>query len=120
MFLAFGVDAHGENGRRPYRKYGKRKSSDPLSPALSNFVAWIYLGSGQIDEAITQAKRTLQLDLKLDVSQPDSGHGYREKGDYARAIDLYKKAEEDWVVRTGTRHHLRENGPTKRCPTNPR
>ena len=54
----------------------------------------MYLGNGQIDEAITEAKRTLQLDPNYMYRDPTLATAYREKGDYAQATDFYKKAEE--------------------------
>jgi eukaryotic-like serine/threonine-protein kinase len=94
LFLPFGVYAPRGEWEKAVSEIREAEKLDPLSPALSNFVAWIYLGSGQIDEAITQAKRTLQVDPNYMYRNPILARAYREKGDYARAIDLYKKAEE--------------------------
>jgi eukaryotic-like serine/threonine-protein kinase len=94
LFLAFGVYAPRGEWEKAVSEIREAEKLDPLSPALSNWVAWIHLGNGQIDEAITQAKRTLQLDPNYMYRNPILATAYREKGDYARAIDLYKKAEE--------------------------
>lgn len=67
---------------------------DPLSPAFSSWAAVLYLTNGQIDDAITAAERTLQLDPNYIYRDPILATAYREKGDYERAIALYKKAEE--------------------------
>ena len=94
LFLAFGVYASRGEWEKAVSEMREAEKLDPLSPALSNWFAWIYLGNGQIDEAIRKAERTLQLDPNYIYRDPILATAYREKGDYARAIVLYKKAEE--------------------------
>jgi adenylate cyclase len=94
LFLAFGVHATRGEWEKAVAEMREAEKLDPLSPAQSSWAAWIYLGNGQIDEAIIAAKRTLQLDPNYVYRDPYLATAYREKGDYARAIDLYKKAEE--------------------------
>jgi adenylate cyclase len=94
LFLAVGVHATRGEWEKAVAEIREAEKLDPLSPALSSWGAWIYLGNGQIDEAITEAKRTLQIDPNYVYREPYLATAYREKGDYARAIDLYKKAEE--------------------------
>jgi len=94
LFLAFGVHAERGEWEKAVAEMREAEKLDPLSPALSNWLAWIYLCNGQIDEAITEGNRTLQLDANYMYRDPFLATAYREKGDYARAIDLYKKAEE--------------------------
>ncbi len=94
LFLAFGVHAvRGELGKA-VGEIQEAIKLDPLSPAISTWAAVMYLVNGQIDEAITAAERTLQLDPNYIYRDPILATAYREKGDYARAIALYKKAEE--------------------------
>ena len=94
LFLAFGVHAERGEWEKAAAEMREAEKLDPLSPALSNWLAWIYLSNGQIDEAITEGNRTLQLDPNYMYRDPFLATAYREKGDYTRAIDLYKKAEE--------------------------
>jgi tetratricopeptide (TPR) repeat protein len=68
--------------------------ADPLSPIVSNFAALAYLCLGQADEAIAEGKRTLQLDPNYLYEFPILAEAYRNKGMFAEAIDVYKKAQE--------------------------
>jgi adenylate cyclase len=94
LFLAFGVHAERGEWENAVVEMRKAEKLDPLSPAVSNWLAWAYVGNGQIDDAIRQAERTLQLDANYMYRDPILATAYREKGDYARAISLYKKTEE--------------------------
>jgi adenylate cyclase len=94
LFLAFGVHAVRGELDKAVGEIQEAIKLDPLSPAISTWAAVMYLVNGQIDEAITAAERTLQLDPNYIYRDPILATAYREKGDYARAIALYKKAEE--------------------------
>ncbi|HET9368031.1 MAG TPA: protein kinase, partial [Candidatus Udaeobacter sp.] len=94
LFLALGVHAVQGEWEKALGDMREAEKLDPLSPVVSFWIAWTYLGNGQIDDAITQAERTLQLDPNYMYREPILATVYREKGDYARAILLYKKAEE--------------------------
>ncbi len=67
---------------------------DPLSPIVSNFSAILLLGSGHVDEAIAEAKRTLQLDPTYVYGGSILAEAYEEKGMHSEAIELFKKAAE--------------------------
>ena len=69
---------------------------DPLSPGISDFAAFFYVQSGHLDDAIREGQRTLELDPNYVYPPLDSNlaTAYREKGDYAKAITLYLKAQE--------------------------
>src|SRR5204862_5164932 len=68
--------------------------ADPLSPIISNFSALTYLCLGQVEEAIAEGKRTVQLDPNYLYEFPILGEAYREKGMFPEAIEIYKKAQE--------------------------
>src|SRR5207302_5946225 len=53
-----------------------------------------YLANDQIDDAISEGQRTLQLDPNYFYLDSDLAAAYREKGNFAEAITLYTKAEE--------------------------
>jgi len=93
-FLAFGVHSVRGELEKAVAEAQEAVKLDPLSPDLSSWAAWMYLANGQIDDAITEAERTRQLDPNYIYRDPILATAYREKGDYARAIALYKKAEE--------------------------
>jgi len=93
-FLAVGEhDTRGESEKAVAEMQEARKL-DPLPPDISSWAAVMYLANGQIDDAITEAERTLQLDPNYMYRDPILATAYREKGDYGRAIALYKKAQE--------------------------
>src|SRR6266550_1663034 len=67
---------------------------DPLSPITSYVATAAYLANNQIDEAVIEGQRTLQLDANYFYLDSNLAAAYREKGDFAEAIALYTKAQE--------------------------
>ena len=67
---------------------------DPVSPITSYVATAAYLANDQIDEAISEGQRTLQLDPNYFYLDSDLAAAYREKGNFAEAIALYTKAQE--------------------------
>ena len=67
---------------------------DPLSPITSYVATAAYLANDQIDEAVIEGQRTLQLDPNYFYLDSNLAAAYREKGDFAEAIALYTKAQE--------------------------
>src|SRR5437667_3138129 len=67
---------------------------DPLSPIISYVATAAYLANDQIDEAISEGQRTLQLDPNYFYLDSDLAAAYREKGNFPEAIALYTKAQE--------------------------
>jgi tetratricopeptide (TPR) repeat protein len=70
------------------------KNLDPVSPITSYVATAAYLANDQIDEAIIEGQRTLQLDPNYFYLDSTLAAAYREKGDFAEAIALYTKAQE--------------------------
>ena len=70
------------------------KALDPLSPITSYVATAAYLADDQIDEAVIEGQRTLQLDPNYFYLDSNLAAAYREKGDFAEAIALYTKAQE--------------------------
>jgi serine/threonine-protein kinase len=66
---------------------------DPVSPIISYVATAAYLANDQIDEAISEGQRTLQLDPNYFYLDSDLAAAYREKGNFAEAIALYTKAQ---------------------------
>src|SRR5437588_3411962 len=67
---------------------------DPVSPITSYVATAAYLANDQIDDAISEGQRTLQLDPNYFYLDSDLAAAYREKGNFAEAITLYTKAQE--------------------------
>ena len=67
---------------------------DPVSPIISYVATAAYLANDQIDDAITEGQRTLQLDPNYFYLDSDLAAAYREKGNFAEAIALCTKAQE--------------------------
>src|SRR3989440_2710157 len=67
---------------------------DPVSPITSYVATAAYLANDQIDDAISEGQRTLQLDPNYFYLDSDLAAAYREKGKFAEAIALYTKAQE--------------------------
>jgi Putative Zn-dependent protease, contains TPR repeats len=84
---------------------------DPVSPITSYVATAAYLANDQIDEAISEGQRTLQLDPNYFYLDSDLAAAYREKGSFADAIALYTKAQEaTHLPSSGPCHHLRAHG----------
>jgi eukaryotic-like serine/threonine-protein kinase len=67
---------------------------DPVSPITSYVATAAYLANDQIDEAISEGQRTLQLDPNYFYLDSNLAAAYREKRNFAEAIALYTKAQE--------------------------
>jgi serine/threonine-protein kinase len=83
-------------GKIPLAELHRRAAvkGDPLSPIVSNFSAVVLLSAGQTDEAIAEAKRTLELDPNYFYENSVLAEAYRVKGMFSEAIELFKKAEQ--------------------------
>ena len=67
---------------------------DPVSPITSYVATAAYLANDQIDEAISEGQRTLELDPNYFYLDSVLAAAYREKGNFPEAIALYTKAQE--------------------------
>jgi serine/threonine-protein kinase len=72
----------------------KAEKLDPVSPITSYVATAAYLASDQIDDAISEGQRTLQLDPNYFYLDSILAAAYREKGNFPEAITLYAKAQE--------------------------
>ena len=68
---------------------------DPLSPIISYVATAAYLANKRIDEAIIAGQRTQRLDPHYFYLDSNLAAAYREKGNFAEAIALYTKAQEE-------------------------
>jgi len=67
---------------------------DPVSPITSYVATAAYLANDQIDDAVVEGQRTLQLDPNYFYLDSILAAAYREKGNFPEAIALYAKAQE--------------------------
>jgi len=67
---------------------------DPISPIISYVATAAYLANDRLDDAITAGQRTLRLDPNYFYLDSTLAAAYREKGNFAKATDLYTKAQE--------------------------
>src|SRR5207244_11455131 len=70
------------------------KKLDPVSPINSYVATAAYLANNQIDDAISEGQRTLQLDPNYFYLDSVLAAAYREKGTFPEAIALYSNAEQ--------------------------
>jgi len=68
---------------------------DPLSPIISYVATAAYLADKRIDEAIIAGQRTQRLDPHYFYLDSNLAAAYREQGNFAEAIALYTKAQEE-------------------------
>jgi len=69
------------------------KRLDPVSPITSYVATAAYLANDRIDDAILEGQRTLQLDPNYFYLDSNLAAAYREKGDFAKAIELFTQAQ---------------------------
>ena len=67
---------------------------DPVSPIISYVATAAYLANDRVDDAVTEGKRTLQLDPNYFYLDSVLAAAYREKGSFPEAITLYTKSQE--------------------------
>ena len=69
--------------------------ADPLSSTISNLGGLLLIGLGDVDKAIEEGRRTLQIDPEYIYPQfPMLARAYAAKGMTSEAIALYKKTHE--------------------------
>src|SRR6266480_4244767 len=68
---------------------------DPLSPIISYVATAAYLADDQVDDAISEGQRTRRLDPHYFYLDSNLAAAYREQGNFAEAIALYTKAQEE-------------------------
>ena len=73
---------------------GEAVKLDPLSPITSTFAGFIDIAYGRLDDAIAEGRRTQSLDPNYLYQGSQLAVAYREKGMFAEALELYKKAAE--------------------------
>src|SRR5438477_8510358 len=73
----------------------KAEQLDPVSPIISYVATAAYLADNKLDDAIVEGQRTQQLDPNYFYLDSTLAAAYREKGNFAEAIQLYTKAQEE-------------------------
>ena len=73
----------------------KAEQLDPVSPIISYVATAAYLADNRLDDAIVEGQRTQQLDPHYFYLDSTLAAAYREKGNFADAIELYTKAQEE-------------------------
>ena len=68
----------------------KAEQLDPVSPIISYVATAAYLADNRLDDAIVEGQRTQQLDPHYFYLDSTLAAAYREKGNFAEAIALYK------------------------------
>ena len=85
---------------------------DPVSPIISYVATAAYLANDQIDDAISEGQRTLQLDPNYFYLDSDLAAAYREKGQLRRSDRaLHQSPGGDPSPEQRPCHHLRAHGP---------
>jgi serine/threonine-protein kinase len=92
MFLAlmFAMEGHEDQA---FAELAVARRLDPLDPFVSSFTVELSLSAGRFDDALAEARRMNELDPTFSYFDDSLAAAYRERGDLAKAIDLYEKAE---------------------------
>lgn len=93
FFLALSLSSQGKaESAQAYMKEAVKL--DPLSPIIGSFAGMIDLAYGRFDDAIAEGRRTQLLDPNYFYHGSELAAAYREKGMFAEALELYKRAGE--------------------------
>jgi Predicted integral membrane protein len=93
FFLALSLSSQGKaESAQAHMKEAVKL--DPLSPIIGSFAGMIDLAYGRFDDAIAEGRRTQLLDPNYFYHGSELAAAYREKGMFAEALELYKKAGE--------------------------
>jgi tetratricopeptide (TPR) repeat protein len=63
----------------------------PLTPIYSSWLAWLHLGDGRMDDAISEAQKSLELDSNFPFGLWVLGRVYAAKGAYEESIATHKR-----------------------------
>jgi adenylate cyclase len=66
---------------------------DPLSPAIGDLQVALDLTNDRLDEALTAARRTMEIDPDYTYFEPDLALVYRYQNKFAEAVDIYLRLE---------------------------
>jgi eukaryotic-like serine/threonine-protein kinase len=92
LFLSLLLAMEGHEDQK-FAELAAAKRLDPLDPFVSSFTVELFLSANRFDEALAEAKRMNELDPNFSYFDDSLAAAYRERGDLARAIDLYEKTE---------------------------
>jgi serine/threonine-protein kinase len=92
LFLAL-LQAMQSHEDQAFAELAIAKRLDPLDPFVSSFTVELSLSASRFDDALAEAKRMNELDPTFSYFDDSLAAAYRERGDLAKAIDLYEKAE---------------------------
>jgi serine/threonine-protein kinase len=93
FFLAISLSSQGE-AESAQAHMREAVKLDPLSPIIGSFASMFDLAYGRFDDAIAEGRRTQLLDPSYFYQGSELAAAYREKGMFAEALELYKKAGE--------------------------
>ena len=93
FFLALSLSSQGE-AASAQAQMKEAVKLDPLSPIIGSFAGIIDLAYGRFDDAIAEGRRTQLLDPNYFYQGSELAAAYRDKGMFAEALELYKKAGE--------------------------
>ena len=98
MFLAL-LLAMGGRTDQEFAELAAAKRLAPLDPFVNSFTCELYLSNNRFDDALAEAQRMAELDPTFSYFDDTLAAAYRERGDLAKAIELYEKAESVTHVR---------------------
>jgi adenylate cyclase len=90
--LALLLAANGPNDEE-FAELAIAKRLDPLLPIISNFIVELNLSANRLDEAVAEGQRMAELDPTFSYYDDSLAAAYRERGELAKSIDIYEKAE---------------------------
>jgi tetratricopeptide (TPR) repeat protein len=67
---------------------------DPLSPIIGSMSVIIYLANDRFDDAMAEAKRTMEIDPNYVYFEPNLALVYRQEGKLREALDIYVRLQQ--------------------------
>ncbi len=92
MFFALLLAMEGHVDQK-FAELATAKRLGPLDPFVSSFTCELYLSSNRFDEALAEAQRMAEVDPTFSYFDDSLAAAYRERGDLAKAIELYEQSE---------------------------
>jgi adenylate cyclase len=93
LFLALWQTSEG-NLEEGIKEIHSALRLDPLSPIIGNISVVIYLANDRFDDAMAEAKRTMEIDPNYVYFEPNLALVYREEGKLREALDIYVRLQQ--------------------------
>lgn len=79
------------NSEKSIEQMKRARQIGPLTPIYSSWLAWLYLGDGRLDDALSEAQKSLELESNFPFGLWVLGRVYAAKGAYEESIATHNR-----------------------------